>query len=679
MATIPGFRFDITGASGSQGLLGPKNGYRCYVLPRGGYAAQDSTGALITFDSAAVASRFAVGNWLQAGLLTANIRQVGAVGGNSLSISGSNLTITENDRIFLIGNTEPTVSGGSATYGTPNTIVRQRDDDAADLYTNSMLTSNADGLVQGFAITGVYDLIVQDGNRANQGSVIDLSVGLPEGISVSDWAFFGATVTMHAALGVTGWATFGSTVTMHGALGVTGDAVFGATVTTKQFNSIRFAAAFAGADIGAQINAADTDLGAEYGEIWADIDNTTMTTGVTISTGHTLRLLGGNMDFNVTGGGKGFAIKNHAQVIGAGSRNTYIGVLATANVSAIFTNDDYAGLQQDATVEGVFIDCSADPTIGIAPVYFKRVGEPSKIRDVYVLPVTGASQVGIKLTDASGVVIDDITVNSNNAAQLAGIWIDTTINSFGNNLRNIFLGNFPTGTPGILVKPTSGTIRSLSIIGARCEQSAGNSCTTVFFDGSGVANAIVINPTMTANAGTHDVVGMSNGASGVVVINSSGFLMRYTIADWVNNVQVSADCSFYSQEKTNDVIRTPMFRFLAGDSGTCGRVDLFSAGGSEFLGWRFHDATGTADWGNPSLGFRWMKANLSAPMLTVGNTGTIGFGPSGASTMIFTNTGNPEGVYTAPIGSLFLRIDGGTGSTLYVKQLGTTSSGWGAM
>ena len=178
MASIPGFRFDITGASGSTGLLGPKNSWRAYVFPRGGYASADSTGSLITFDSASVASRFAVNNWIQAGLLTANIRQVGAVGGNSISISGAALTVSENQRIFLIGNTEPTVSGGSATYVTPNTIVRQRDDDAADLYTNSMITTNSDGLVQGFAQTALYDLIIQDGNQANQGSLIDLPVGV---------------------------------------------------------------------------------------------------------------------------------------------------------------------------------------------------------------------------------------------------------------------------------------------------------------------------------------------------------------------------------------------------------------------------------------------------------------------------------------------------------------------
>jgi hypothetical protein len=41
-------------------------------------------------------------------------------------------------------------------------------------------------------------------------------------------------------------------------------------------------------------------------------------------------------------------------------------------------------------------------------------------------------------------------------------------------------------------------------------------------------------------------------------------------------------------------------------------------------------------------------------------------------------TGSPEGVVTAPVGSLYLRSDGGAGTTLYVKQSGTGSTGWAA-
>jgi hypothetical protein len=43
---------------------------------------------------------------------------------------------------------------------------------------------------------------------------------------------------------------------------------------------------------------------------------------------------------------------------------------------------------------------------------------------------------------------------------------------------------------------------------------------------------------------------------------------------------------------------------------------------------------------------------------------------------IRSGTGTPEGVVTAPVGSLFLRKDGGAGSTLYVKETGTGNTGW---
>lgn len=39
-------------------------------------------------------------------------------------------------------------------------------------------------------------------------------------------------------------------------------------------------------------------------------------------------------------------------------------------------------------------------------------------------------------------------------------------------------------------------------------------------------------------------------------------------------------------------------------------------------------------------------------------------------------TGSPEGVIAAPIGSSYRRIDGGAGSTLYVKESGTGNTGW---
>jgi hypothetical protein len=43
---------------------------------------------------------------------------------------------------------------------------------------------------------------------------------------------------------------------------------------------------------------------------------------------------------------------------------------------------------------------------------------------------------------------------------------------------------------------------------------------------------------------------------------------------------------------------------------------------------------------------------------------------------IHTGNGSPEAVVTAPIGSIFLQLDGGSGTTLYVKESGTGNTGW---
>jgi hypothetical protein len=40
--------------------------------------------------------------------------------------------------------------------------------------------------------------------------------------------------------------------------------------------------------------------------------------------------------------------------------------------------------------------------------------------------------------------------------------------------------------------------------------------------------------------------------------------------------------------------------------------------------------------------------------------------------------GSPEGAVAAPVGTVWLREDGGAGTTLYVKETGTGDTGWAA-
>ena len=48
----------------------------------------------------------------------------------------------------------------------------------------------------------------------------------------------------------------------------------------------------------------------------------------------------------------------------------------------------------------------------------------------------------------------------------------------------------------------------------------------------------------------------------------------------------------------------------------------------------------------------------------------------GATALLLTGTGSPESAVTAPVGSIFLRTDGGAGTTFYVKESGSGNTGW---
>lgn len=78
------------------------------------------------------------------------------------------------------------------------------------------------------------------------------------------------------------------------------------------------------------------------------------------------------------------------------------------------------------------------------------------------------------------------------------------------------------------------------------------------------------------------------------------------------------------------------------------------------------DADATYDIGSPTFRVR----NIYA-------SGGIGIGASGGITWT-SGTGSPEGVVTAPIGSLYSNVSGGASTTLYVKTSGSGNTGWTA-
>ena len=70
-----------------------------------------------------------------------------------------------------------------------------------------------------------------------------------------------------------------------------------------------------------------------------------------------------------------------------------------------------------------------------------------------------------------------------------------------------------------------------------------------------------------------------------------------------------------------------------------------------------------------SLGSAFGASNGVVASGSLGLNGDTSFG-------VTFGTGSPEGVKSAKVGTLYLRTDGGAGSTLYVKEAGTGNTGW---
>jgi hypothetical protein len=68
-----------------------------------------------------------------------------------------------------------------------------------------------------------------------------------------------------------------------------------------------------------------------------------------------------------------------------------------------------------------------------------------------------------------------------------------------------------------------------------------------------------------------------------------------------------------------------------------------------------------------------LRANPNGTLTTFANRINLG---SDSGPQLWNGSVAPEGVVTAPVGSLYLRTNGGAGTTLYVKESGAGSMGW---
>ena len=70
---------------------------------------------------------------------------------------------------------------------------------------------------------------------------------------------------------------------------------------------------------------------------------------------------------------------------------------------------------------------------------------------------------------------------------------------------------------------------------------------------------------------------------------------------------------------------------------------------------------------SPPLGEQWAEREFEAVERSIASITPL---------YLYMGTGSPENAVTAPVGGIYIRTDGGAGTTLYVKESGSGDTGW---
>lgn len=149
----------------------------------------------------------------------------------------------------------------------------------------------------------------------------------------------------------------------------------------------------------------------------------------------------------------------------------------------------------------------------------------------------------------------------------------------------------------------------------------------------------------------------------------------------------SAYTPYVSTSASSDGVTTSA---KTNNGGTSGRVETVTGDATPIMTRRFYSPlNANSDWiqglatdpayayGDGALFWRNSVTGIPFIMAKDGTFTATKFAFSGTDAKIYTGTGSPETVVTAYEGALFLRSDGGAGTTLYVKESGNnTNTGW---
>ena len=581
-------------------------------------------------------------------------------------------------------------------------IVPPRDPDITaleNLTVTGLLTRASEGVFYGRTITGSTGLTVADGSGVAANPTLTLDSDLVALASNSTSGFWTRTGTgTGSARTITGTAN---------QIGVTnGDGVSGNPVFALLGNTLALSGLSGAADKLAYFTSASTmaltDLTSEARTFLASTAQAAYVFVTQSGTGAVSRSVGASINDRFTPEAFG--------AVGDGTTNdltAFQNAITALGEGTLYLKNKTYGIDGTLTIPNRVTlsgqGCAAYST-SIAPTTLKALsasvvvlisGEDAELRDLNVdgnnlavdcVQFTG-SRIRLRNVSAHRSARDGFREGDDNVAAVynANVWEAQNLYASNNARHGLYVHDAKPATDnqgGMLLGMDArnnggdgicmGTSANDTIIGAVCQ---GNSGYNIRLSSDSRAHTVIKSYTEVGNGGV-----IESGASNHIIL---GATYSPSAVQWADNSGLLTNILI----QTDDRFQGSSFGFgpvvNAVNAASGGRAyvnyhadtDLLKVASTEA---RVVSSTG----GIWTLKTKTVGGSLANCMIFDAEQrltlpGSVIYMEDGAAApLITTGSGSPEGVVTARIGSLFMRKDGGAGTSFYVKESGTGNTGW---